>query len=197
MRPKMKLITLTGILAVVIGGSAMLYNSLSSQYSPSDNTQSAQTPISGKAGTTSGEEVKAPDFVVSDGSGKSVKLSDFQGKPIVVNFWASWCPPCRVEMPEFDKLSHEFTGDVIFLMVNMTDGTRETVDKAKSYVNGQGFTFPVYYDTEQEAAYAYGITALPTTVFIDKNGYIVKGIRGTINETTLRSSIAKITSDNK
>ena len=98
-----------------------------------------------------------------DYSGAEVNLSDYFGKPIVLNFWASWCPPCKEEMPDFNAAAQEHT-DIQFLMVNMTDGDRETVEIAKEYVEAQGFTFPVFFDTELSAATAYARILCPRRI---------------------------------
>ncbi len=134
-------------------------------------------------------KTKAPDFTIIDSNNNSVKLSDFFGKPIVLNFWASWCPPCKSEMPDFNEVYGDVKGDITFMMVDLVDGQRETVDKGKKYIQEQGFKFPVYYDSKQEAAYAYGIQSIPTTIFIDKDGYIVTGIKSAINKKTLLQGI--------
>ncbi|MEG2295635.1 MAG: TlpA disulfide reductase family protein, partial [Oscillospiraceae bacterium] len=117
------------------------------------------------------DEIKAEDFSVTDKDGNMVKLSDFFGKPIVVNFWASWCPPCKQEMPDFNKVYGELKDDVVFMMINATDGQRETVKKANSYLEEHTYDFPVYFDTQdQNAMYTYGVSALPSTLFINKDG---------------------------
>jgi thiol-disulfide isomerase/thioredoxin len=95
-------------------------------------------------------------------------------------------------MPEFDKAYKESGGEVLFIMLDLTDGQRETIQKGAQYVKEQGFSFPVYFDTAQEAAYTYGIRAIPTTLFIDKDGYIVTGTQGAINGQTLRRGIGMI-----
>ena len=111
------------------------------------------------------------------------------GKTIVLNFWASWCSPCKSEMPEFNEAWEELDGEVQFLMVNMTDGSRETVDTAKEYVEGQGFSFPVFFDTGSEAAMAYSAYSLPTTYFIDAEGYVVARAVGAIDRDTLQKGL--------
>lgn len=187
MNPKIKILIGIVALGVVIGGSALLYPYLSASYASKGDSTSA--------GSTSGgeeEKMEAPDFSVVDGDGNTVKLSDFIGKPVVVNFWASWCPPCKSEMPEFERVRKELGEDVVFMMVNATDGVRETEEKAKEYVADQGYTFPVYFDTNQEASYTYGVSSLPTTLFIDKDGYLVTGALGVIEEETLRKGIEMI-----
>ena len=80
-----------------------------------------------------------------------------------------------------------------FLKINSTDGGRETVETARAYIDGQDYAFPVYFDTSQEASYLYGISSLPTTVFIDRDGYLITGAMGMIDEATLRRGIDMIT----
>lgn len=115
--------------------------------------------------TSSEEEQKimAPDFTVYDADGNEVLLSEYFGKPIVLNFWASWCSPCQMEMPDFHEKYLEIGEDVQFLMINMTDGSRETVEIASEFIEEKGYTFPVFYDTKSDAAMTYGAYSLPTT----------------------------------
>lgn len=146
-------------------------------------------------GTTSGkkpdvtEDIKkntAPDFTVLDKDGNTVRLSEKFGKPIVINFWATWCPPCKQELPDFDKLSKEYGDRVVFMMVNLTDGYRDTVDGTKRFVSGKGYTFPVYFDTKDNAASAYNVSSIPQTTFIDAKGNIYTTRIGAMNEAMLR-----------
>lgn len=88
----------------------------------------------------------APDFPVLDADGNTVRLSDMFGKPVVINFWATWCPPCKRELPDFDRLCREYGDRVVFMMVNLTDGRRDTVDGTKKFVSEKGYTFPVYFE---------------------------------------------------
>ena len=184
------------VLVVLIGGAYMLYSRLSADARP-DNL-SAQTPTETESQTPQGSDapaetepskVEAPDFTVENADGEEGKLSDYVGKPIVLNFWASWCSPCKSEMPEFNEAWEELDGEVQFLMVNMTDGSRETVDTAKEYVEGQGFSFPVFFDPGSEAAMAYSAYSLPTTYFIDAEGYVVARAVGAIDGETLQKGL--------
>ena len=151
--------------------------------------------IAPTAPPTAPTEVKrypARDFTVYDKDGNPVKLSDFLGKPVVLNFWASWCPPCKAELPDF-QAEYEIWGEQVqFLFVNLTDGVNETVDTASAFIIKQGYTFPVYYDNDYSAVYAYRITSIPTTYFIDAEGYLVSRATGLISREELQQGIASI-----
>ena len=137
----------------------------------------------------------APDFRVSDGDGHDVRLSDFSGKPTVLNFWASWCPPCKSEMPDFEEAFKTYGAQVNFVMVNLTDGYYETVTGARKFISTAGYTFPVYFDIYGEAAAAYSIEAIPQTYFIDSNGKITHFTTGMISKSALTEKIETILSD--
>ena len=132
--------------------------------------------------------VSAPDFTVKDAGGNDVKLSDMKGSPVVINFWASWCPPCRDEMPHFEEVFNELGDDVHFMMVNLTGGS-ETKEKADQFIASQGLTFPVYYDFTGEAATRYEVQYIPTTVFVDAEGYLAGSSTGMLNKKSLLEGI--------
>jgi thiol-disulfide isomerase/thioredoxin len=134
----------------------------------------------------------APDFTVYNKEGNPVKLSDMKGTPVVLNFWASWCPPCKSEMPDFDEIAKEYEGKVVFMMVNLTDGTQETQESAQSFIDSMGYTFPVYFDKDSDAAYKYGIQSIPTTFFIDAKGNLIAYGEGAMDGDTLKRGISMI-----
>ena len=138
------------------------------------------------------DEGTAPNFTVLDENGNSVRLSDYRGKPVVLNFWATWCYYCKVEMPDFDRAAQKYP-NVQFLMVNATDGVNETVESATAYVTAEGYSFDIFFDTSFEAINAYGISGFPTTVFIDENGDLVDYKRGMISYEVLEQGIGMIT----
>jgi len=188
-------------LAVLLGGAYFAYHTLSSSYKPPEKIQpsSSETSLSAagsqssaaseQSSVASESKVTAPDFTVYDSKGKAVKLSDLKGKPVIVNFWASWCPPCKGEMPDFNKVYAEAGNEVQFMMVDLVDDERETQEKGAQYVKSQGFSFPVYFDNKQDAANVYEISSIPSTVLIDKNGIIVNEYVGAIDIETLRKGI--------
>jgi peroxiredoxin len=135
--------------------------------------------------------VRTYDFEAIDKDGNTVKLSDFVGKPIVLNFWATWCPYCVVEMPAFDKASKELS-DVTFLMLNATSSEGESLAKAKSFIQQNGYEFPVLYDTGGEATRAFGISSYPMTFFIDSDGVIRLYAAGRISYDTIISALERL-----
>lgn len=137
-------------------------------------------------------QMAVPDFTVTDGDGNPVSLSDFIGKPIIVNFWASWCGPCKMEMPDFEKAYSQYGEEIHFVIVNLTDGSRETVETAKRFIEEQGYTFPVYFDTDSSAAIAYGVSSIPASYFIDAAGNPIAQARGALDAETLQKGIDMI-----
>ncbi len=184
MKKKIGWILIAVLLVALIGGASVLYNKFSGA------VEKEQLPTEEPVQE---ELALAPDFTVYDAEGNAVNLSDFVGKPVIVNFWASWCGPCKMEMPDFDEKYKELGEEVHFLMVNMTDGSQETIEKAKKFVEDAGYTFPVYYDTDLDAAYKYGVNSIPATYFIDAEGHAIARGQGAIDADTLQYGINMLT----
>ena len=190
MNTKMKTAFGIVIFVVILGIAYFSYTALSSHYKPDQ-----EGLPSGSSSSQQSTKTPAPDFTVFDAQGNKVKLSDFKGKPVVLNFWASWCPPCKGEMPHFNKQYADGKDDIVFMMVDLVDGQRETQEKGKQYVKDQGYSLPVYFDNvdnKQQAAETYGISSIPTTLFIDSDGNIVKAYQGAIDEDTLIAGMNSI-----
>ncbi len=166
----------------LFAGAYMLYDRLKDDYAPSNLAPTAADAPSEAVET-------APDFSAQDENGNTVKLSDYFGTPIVLNLWASWCPPCKGEMPYFEAACRE-NPDIQFLMVNMTTG--DNMADAKALIAEQGYTFPVLFDTMSEAAIAYNATSLPMTFFIGADGAVVTHAVGALDEQSLNSGIDMI-----
>lgn len=188
MKNKIKWIIIAVALVGVIAGAAVLYHVLSRDYAGNNLMQNSQTQNQ----ASEENEYAAPDFTVLGADGSEVKLSDYRGKPVVLNFWATWCYYCKVEMPDFDK-AYEKYPDVQFLMVNATDGVQETITSAKEYIEQEGFGFDIFFDTKLEAVNAYYVTGFPSTFFIDKDGNLVTRSSGMLDFETLEKGIQMIT----
>ncbi|MDR2779664.1 MAG: TlpA family protein disulfide reductase [Synergistaceae bacterium] len=180
---KNKLIFAAAVTAFVLfmGMSYFSYDKLSRKEENGFGAKEIQTAES---------KIAAADFTVLDSNGKEVKLSDMRGKPTVVNFWATWCPPCRSEMPHFQKAYESLGEKVNFMMIDLLAGG-ETRQKARQYAGGEGFSFPIYYDATGEASGKYNVSAIPTSIFIDANGSVTETVIGAMNASTLMRNIDK------
>ena len=188
---KKKITLVGGILALILllSGASILYNRMSEANLPVENTKPAETQASQE---DEAEPMMAPDFIVLDREEEEVSLSDFIGKPVILNFWASWCGPCKSEMPEFEAAYQKYREEIQFMMVNLTDGSRETVETAAEYIAGEGYTFPVFFDTESDAAITYGATSIPVTYFVDAEGHLVAYGSGALSGEILQSGMEMI-----
>ena len=125
----------------------------------------------GIAGQQSEETVAALDFVMEDQEGNEVMLMEYIGeKPVVLNFWASWCGPCKMEFPDFQKVYQELGDEVNFVLVNLTTSQNESKEKAEKFISDGSYTLPVYFDHTGAGAYTYGIRSIPTTYIINTEG---------------------------
>ena len=206
MNNKNKLIIGIVVLAVMIVGSVLLYNQMRKSYdlkqeevleanekeAEEEQEESQEENKEENKEEESEEVMKAADFTVTDKDGNEVTLSSLFGKPVVLNFWASWCSPCQQEMPDFQAVYEEQGEEVLFMMVNLTDGMRETKDKADAFIAESGFTFPIYYDTAQDAAIVYGINSIPTTFFINAEGEVKTYYPGMMTKEALQQGINMI-----
>ena len=129
----------------------------------------------------------AYDFYLEDMDGNFVSLSDFRGKKVFLNFWASWCPPCRVEMPHLQGFAEE-NEDVVVLGVNVTS-SESSLDNVKGFVDEFGLTFPNLYGTD-DITYLYYVESLPTSYFIDSNGVVNESVIGTVTKDILEARFA-------
>lgn len=133
----------------------------------------------------------APDFALSSVDGESVQLSTLRGTPVVLNFWATWCPPCRAEMPALEALWQQHNrGDLMILGVDEGESAAAVTQFARGTIDT---TFPLLLDTQREIGVEYGVRAFPSTFFIDADGRIqdIK-VGGPLNAASLAGSVEKI-----
>ena len=186
---KLLIIALVIVIVAVVAGAYMMTHDLGEQQELQDPAAAVPYIQEINAGATEAAPTAAPDFTVYDIDGNPVKLSDFWGKPVILNFWATWCGPCKAEMPALQDAYEEYGDAIQFLVVDIADGKNDTAEAASTYIAEQGYTFPSYYDTALEAAYTYGISGIPATYFIDSEGYFVTRQLGSMTESILKQGI--------
>lgn len=131
-----------------------------------------------------------PNFTLSDMQDMKVSLEDFKGQTVILNFWATWCPPCRGEMPEFNELNQELkkSGEAVLLAINLTDGRRETKAKVAQFLKSNEYDLRVLLDPEFAATEIFSVRGIPTTVVIDSGGVL----RGQIVGATTKDDVLKL-----
>ncbi|NLK08207.1 MAG: redoxin family protein [Firmicutes bacterium] len=130
----------------------------------------------------------APDFVVKDLDGNDATLSQHLGKPVFINFFATWCGFCRLEMPYIEKLYNEVGDEVIFMVIDLMESQKVVED----FFAKEGLTVPVYLDAKGASATSYGVRGIPASFFIDADGVIQDIGLGALTEERLRQGLEKI-----
>ncbi|MBQ3283180.1 MAG: TlpA family protein disulfide reductase [Atopobiaceae bacterium] len=191
MQGKRGAIVALALLVVVLVCGSLGYRMLSARLEP----ELAPAPAPAETATPADE----PDYplladhdpTVYTAGGEAVTLTQIaDGRPLVINFWATWCPYCVEELPDFQGIVADYGDRVSFAFVDVTDGGRETVDAAAAFLEENGFTdLPAYYDTELAASIEYGASALPTTVVVNGDGEIVSISAGMIDPVLLRGTL--------
>lgn len=189
---------ISGII-LVISGIIMLINGINNKVDFSkiqnenkiENSQSISD--SEEKEEAKEEKIKALDFNLYDQYGKEHRLSDYKGKTIFLNFWATWCPPCREEMPYIEDLYKEYNknnDEVVILGVASPNLGREgNQEHIKKFLEKENHTFPILFDEGGSLVYQYGINAFPSTFIIDKEGYITQYVPGGMNKETMKHLI--------
>jgi len=181
---KTSLIIISVVVLVAVGWLLVSKTGQHQNINPSNNTVTqTQTDSATKS-------EKAPDFHLQDYNGKTVNLADFAGKPLVINAWASWCPFCRQEIPDFVTAQKEFGNKVVIIAIDR----QESLGVAKGYTDKQGTTNNLIFllDPSDSFYSSIGGFSMPETVFINKNGNIVDHKRGPMDINEIRQKIQKI-----
>ena len=186
-----------GGIIIVISGMIMLSNGNKSKREAEwvENQNKVESSQNADTDTNSEEDkkIEALDFTLYDQYGKEHKLSDYRGKKVFLNFWATWCPPCRAEMPHIEDLYKEYeknSKDVIILGVASPNVGKEGDQQyIEDFLKENNYTFPVVFDDGGMLSYQYGFSSLPSTLIIDEDGYITKYIPGAMNKSTMKSLI--------
>lgn len=192
-----ELVAIVVVLAVLIGGGSLLYGRLNKQLVTMNAPAVTAQPETTDAPETAGpvQRNMALNFTVYTDDGEAVSLNDLRGKPVVVNFFASWCGPCEMEMPYFEEFYQEYGDRVTFMMVNLCAYGNDTKDAAKQMIADGGYTFPVYFDTKGEAVVKYSVRSMPTTLFISTEGELKGKQIGALDRETLRSVVETMTQE--
>ena len=134
----------------------------------------------------------APNFQLEDTRGNKVSLADLRGKVVLINFWATWCPPCKAEMPAFEQTYKDYTDEgFVILAVNAIQ--QDSVEAIDSFRAANGLTFPILLDTNGDINRAYQVRSLPTSFFVGKDGIISEVvIGGPMAEALIRSRIEEL-----
>lgn len=156
------------LIALLLG--AALFSGCSRKHDTDANKRNA-LPAEGVVG------VSAPDFSLKDLDGHELKLSDLKGKIVLLNFWATWCPPCRGEVPSLVSLNKQMSGKESFKMVTVSidEGGKQAIEE---FFKATGVALPVLLDTDRKVSTLYGTTGVPETFVIDRKGVIVKKVIG-------------------
>lgn len=175
----------TGVgLVLIFGGLWLILSRISIGVSSVAN----DTVISSEPAPIAGHP--APDFELKSLEGEIIRLSDYKGRPVIVNFWATWCPPCRAEFPDFQKVAVENGDNIVIIGVNHTSS--DSPQLIPDFVDEFGITFPIVLDETGETVKTYQVVGLPTTVFIDRNGIIQEVFTGPINKAYIDVRLAKL-----
>ena len=185
---------ITGYLSSAVGSVSPQQTEAAESAEPEASPQDSQRPV-----------VPAPDFTLTDQYGNTHTLSDYKGKTVFLNFWATWCGPCKSEMPDIQKLYEDYGengGDLVVLGVASprteqnpytNEGTQEEVEQ---FLEDNGYTFPVVMDLTGEILYYYAISAFPTTFMIDSNGnvygYVPGALTGDIMESIVQQTMDSV-----
>lgn len=162
-------------------------NTVQQQDTSNENTSAQSSTVNETSQT---EKIMAPDFTLNDLEGNAVKLSDYKGKIVILNFWAVWCKYCLQEMPDLSALNKELEkeNEAVILAVDV----KESPDTVREYLSANNITLKVLLDEEGSVAETYGVPGYPTTFVLNKDGSLYTYLSGATDKETLRTIIDKV-----
>ena len=170
------------VIVIILGGAWILWSQTTVGGTAGNQAASLEpAPVAGHP---------APSFELKNLDGEVVRLSDFVGTPVIVNFWATWCGPCRAEFPDFQRTAVDNADGLVIIAVNHT--TADQPSLVDDFVQEMGATFPVVLDENGEVVEAYKILGLPTTIFIDRNGIVNEVFTGPINQAYIEAKLSEL-----
>jgi cytochrome c biogenesis protein CcmG/thiol:disulfide interchange protein DsbE len=173
--------TIVSVVILLALLSITLYLNL---YKTESNETNESNEIKAKKGN------QAPNFTLESLEGESITLSELKGKPIFINFWASWCDPCKLEMPHIQAAYDQYGDQIQFIMINAIEV--DSLEDVHAYMNEAGLDFPVYPDHKDVVHQKYHVEGWPTSFFIDRNGRIAEIVIGPMTKENLDSLINMI-----
>ena len=135
--------------------------------------------------------IPAPDFALTTMEGEEIRFADLVGKPLLLNIWATWCPPCREELPFFQQAFEKYAENITFVFLSVDDEKEEV----EEFITENGYTFPVYLDSGSNCLITYGINSIPVTVLVDAEGNILAGQIGALSEDLVGLCMAILLGD--
>ena len=172
-----------------------------------DNGQNSESAAAGETESSlpdTSDRVEAPDFTLVDQYGEEHKLSDYKGKVVFLNFWATWCPPCREEMPDIEALYKEYgenSEDLVILSVanpktkDNPNNNDKTIEEVTKFMEDNGYSYPALMDTTGDVLLQYYITAFPTTFMIDREGRVIGYASGALTKDIMKNIITQALSE--
>lgn len=171
-------------LTIVLGGVWIIFSQItrsSSIPAGADAVNLEPAPVAGHP---------APDFELATLEGETIRLSDYKGQPVLINFWATWCSPCRAEFPDFQKAFVDNADNLMIIGVNNT--AADQIELVGDFVAEMGATFPIVLDETGDTIETYRVLGLPTTVFIDSDGIIHEVFTGPINKAYIEAKLSEL-----
>ncbi|WP_042346560.1 redoxin domain-containing protein [Bacillus massiliigorillae] len=175
---------------LLIGINIWQHNGKNKEVTEKDSTAEVSSTPSAKIGNEQGQ--MAPDFTLNTLDGKAIKLSDLRGQKVILNFWATWCPPCKAEMPHMQNFYEKNKDkDVTLIAVNLTNQDKG-IETVHNFANDYKLTFPILLDEQGAVGSTYQIMTIPTSLFIDEKGKIQQKVVGPMDEETIQKYLSKL-----